>query len=339
MASTVATPPPRRLFPSPVRNGGSGHGVDDGVDDGVVPPSTPSGEDPNSSAASWRTLTPQPKTNAAAKSPFEALVFHRLVDYLQEEQLNQSFMSQQQRSQPAAATTAATADHHPNHLPPDVVREMDDSDSVTSTIDPHHDHHQREEEPTTTRRRSPTVLNVDHPSATSSVVVLTPRRKDYDDAVKKRNEDEEPELDASRDDCTEDAEMWQWGSMHHPQLAQFPDIGTYVGSVDLIHFSSSLLVKRSVASLPPPRPSTTNNSHSNKGNQHGKTESNDNGAVAAWSVMLGHKNNKNRRSGSSSSSSIRLIDLEAMGQFMSGRIHRGKRDVAFLHTMKQHQVF
>lgn len=56
-----------------------------------TPPPSQSWQLPPETDDSWRTLTPPPKTNAIAKSPLEAQIFHRMVEHLHEEELvNQS---------------------------------------------------------------------------------------------------------------------------------------------------------------------------------------------------------------------------------------------------------
>jgi hypothetical protein len=317
---TTSTPPPHPRSPLPIHNNYSSVRT------------TPGDEcsSNNNNSSSWRTLTPPPKTNTMANSPLEAHVFHRLVDYLQEEQLHQSIMShQQQEVVAAAATTTILPDVH-----------AIDSDSVMSFLtaaEPEEEPQQHEcgrSQPqlalTTTTTSPPPHCSASAKSSSTPAVVdgLTPRRTaGHDDELYHYNFDKYNnhqnkndamiEQQAVReevlvhdgtsaatveedDDDDEDAVTWQW-SWHHPKLAQFPDVASSVGSMALItSYHPALLVKN------PPCIA--------KENEQEDKEDAESSEGVTWKCLA------NRRS-------IRLVRLATTGRMISGRVHPGnKRD-------------
>jgi hypothetical protein len=105
-------------------------------------------------------------------------------------------------------------------------------------------------------------------------------------------------------DDDEDAEIWQW-SWHHPKLAQFPDVASTVGSIELITSNHpGLLVK-------------TPDHRIAKGNKNDETDVESSTDRVAWK-FFGLDNN---------SRSIRLVRLDTIGRMISGRIQSGKIEI------------
>jgi hypothetical protein len=319
---TTSTPPPHPRSPLPIHNNYSNVRT------------TPGDEfsSNNNNSSSWRTLSPPPKTNTMAKSPLEARVFHHLVDYLQNEQLHQSIMSQQQPA--VAATTTILPDVH-----------AIDSDSVMSFLtaaepdeeQPQHEcgRSQPQLAPTTTTTSPPPHGSTSAKSSSTPaavVDVLTPRRNGHDDELYHYNFDnnnnhqnkndamieQQAELDEvlvhddttsssaadDDDDDAEDAETWQW-SWHHPKLAQFPDVASSVGSIELItSYHPALLVKT------PPGIAKENEQ------EEGEESSRES---VTWKCFWWGSNSR----------SIRLVRLATIGRMISGRVHTGKREILF----------
>lgn len=239
---------------------------------------------------SWRSLTPQPKTNAIPASPFEAQIFHRMVEHLQEEQLNQSMQG----------IGIGAANHH---LPD--VQEMDDSVSWN-------EHEILEERyPTSSTPMGttlPTVFltpprninnNNNHDELARGIVAFH-NTTDEEDALHNEvieaelalshnvDDDDEEEEDEDEEEENEDtANSWEW-SLHHPKLSKFPDIGPHVGSMEIM-MMGDLVQKKN-------RAATTKKEESQ---------------ATTWNVF--------------GNTSIRLVHLEPSGRMISGRIYHGTK--------------
>jgi hypothetical protein len=290
---------------------------------GVTPPrrhhtsGSPLPPPPSSSDDSWRTLTPPPKTNAIPKTLFEAQIFHRMVDHLQEEeQWNQSF--QRSTTTEAQEMDDSLSLTEPNHPPDESLVELLPAgvSTTTTTTPPRNTNNNNgdddlrqiefasSEEKHECKRKEENGSDIcdddmkdddDDDDASLRNAILTmddePHHEEANEAElavirddDKEDDDEEEDSCEAEDNDTA-AASWEW-SLHHPHISKFPDIGPRVGSseITMLHLAHQTTQKTS----PPPPDSS------------------------AWNVW---GNNR-----------IRLVHLEPMGRMISGRIHSGTMD-------------